>query len=113
MKISRVDVVVGLLAQCLSQVEPESKPIDTAFNVVNVRPFICPIRGSIYLFTAPRNGGCTQIMQWSTRSSGSSPIFRTQEMLDPETTSWFVRPKSLGKLKDRRSGQGTVTGCMG
>lgn len=39
MRISRVDVMAGLLARCLSEVEPESKPIDTILNVVNVRPF--------------------------------------------------------------------------
>ena len=38
LRISRVDVVVGLLARCLSEVEPESKPIDTILNVVNVCP---------------------------------------------------------------------------
>jgi hypothetical protein len=38
LRISRVDVVVGLLARCLSEVEPESKPIDTILNVVNVGP---------------------------------------------------------------------------
>ena len=39
LRISRVDVVVGLLARCLSEVEPESKPIDTVLNVVNVGQF--------------------------------------------------------------------------
>lgn len=41
LRISRVDVVVGLIARCLSEVELESKPIDTILNVVNVRPFNC------------------------------------------------------------------------
>ncbi|KAF9647752.1 hypothetical protein BDM02DRAFT_2523331 [Thelephora ganbajun] len=36
LRISRVDTVVGLLARCLSEVEPESKPIDTITYVINV-----------------------------------------------------------------------------
>jgi len=36
-RITRVDVVVALLAQCLSEVETESKPIDTISYVVDVR----------------------------------------------------------------------------
>lgn len=39
LRISRVDVMAGLVARCLSEVEPESKPIETILNVVNVRPF--------------------------------------------------------------------------
>ena len=36
-KITRMDTVVGLLARCLSEVEPESKPIDTISYLINVR----------------------------------------------------------------------------
>ena len=36
-RITRVDVVIALLARCLSEVEPESKPIDTISYVVDVR----------------------------------------------------------------------------
>jgi len=39
-RITRMDTVVGLLARCLSEVDFESKPIDTVSYVVNVRPFI-------------------------------------------------------------------------
>ena len=39
-KMTRVDAVVGLLARCLSEVEPESKPIDTISYLVNVRAFV-------------------------------------------------------------------------
>jgi len=35
-RITRMDIVVGLLVRCLSEVEPESKPIDTIMHVVNV-----------------------------------------------------------------------------
>jgi len=35
--ITRVDVVIALFARCLSEVEPESKPVDTISYVVNVR----------------------------------------------------------------------------
>jgi len=41
-KITRMDIVTGLLARCLSEVEPESKPIDTIMHVVNVRAFVAP-----------------------------------------------------------------------
>ena len=36
-RITSMDIVVGLLARCLSEVELESKPIDTIAYVVNVR----------------------------------------------------------------------------
>ena len=35
--VTRIDVVVALFARCLSEVEPESKPIDAVSYVVNVR----------------------------------------------------------------------------
>ena len=38
-RITRVDIVMSLLARCLSEVEPESKPIDTISYVVNVCSF--------------------------------------------------------------------------
>jgi len=38
--ITRIDVVVALFARCLSEVEPESKPIDAVSYVVNVRVVI-------------------------------------------------------------------------
>ena len=41
LRMSRVDTVVGLLARCLSEVEPESKPIDNISYVINVRAFTC------------------------------------------------------------------------
>jgi len=41
-KITRMDIVTGLLARCLSDVEPESKPIDTISYVVNVRTLVAP-----------------------------------------------------------------------
>ena len=42
LRIARADMVVGLLARCLSEVEPESKPIDTISYVINVRAFVAP-----------------------------------------------------------------------
>ena len=55
--VSKVGVVVGLLARCLSEIEPESKPIDTIVNVVNVRSSNCNfLYNSINLIVAPRNG---------------------------------------------------------
>ena len=39
-RITRMDAVTGLLARCLSEVEPESKPIDTISYVVNVRTLL-------------------------------------------------------------------------
>ena len=41
-RITRMDTVVGLLARCLSEVEPECKPIETMSYLVNVRPFVAP-----------------------------------------------------------------------
>ena len=56
LRISRVDTVVGLLARCLSEVEPESKPIDTISHVVSVRTLISFSSKSIYSTIAPWNG---------------------------------------------------------
>jgi len=39
-RITRMDTVVGLLARCLSEIEPESKPIDTISYLINVRAFL-------------------------------------------------------------------------
>jgi len=41
-RVARADMVVGLLARCLSEIEPGSKPIDTISYVVNVRAFVTP-----------------------------------------------------------------------
>ena len=37
--ITRMDAVVALFARCLSEVEPESKPIDAVSYVINVRVY--------------------------------------------------------------------------
>ena len=42
LRITRMDIVTGLLARCLSEVEPESKPIDTISYVVDVRTLVTP-----------------------------------------------------------------------
>ena len=55
-RITRVDVVVGLLAQCLSEVEYESKPIDTISFVTIVRSFVASPAAPLMFITAPRNG---------------------------------------------------------
>jgi len=41
-RITGMGVVVGLLGWCLSEAEPESKPIDTVSCVVNVRALVAP-----------------------------------------------------------------------
>jgi len=56
LRITRVDIVVGLLVRCLSEVDPESKPIDTVSYVMDVRAFVTPPRNSTDSVTAPRNG---------------------------------------------------------
>ena len=40
LRITRVGVVTAMLARCLSEVEPEFKPIDTISHVANVRAFV-------------------------------------------------------------------------
>ena len=59
-RIARADIVVGLLARCLSEVEPESNPIDTITYVVNVRALLShPTPHDLtYLIIAPWDG-CT------------------------------------------------------
>jgi len=56
LRITRVGVAMGLLARCLSEVEPEFKPTDTVSYVVNVRPFVASPCSPTYPVTAPRNG---------------------------------------------------------
>jgi len=41
-KITRMDIVTGLLERCLSEVDPESKPIDTILYVIDVRTLVVP-----------------------------------------------------------------------
>jgi len=43
-RVTRMDTVVGLLARCLSEVEPEFKPIDAISYLINVRTFITPLQ---------------------------------------------------------------------
>ena len=60
LRITRMDTVTGLLARCLSEVEPESKPIDTILYVVNVCVFVAP---HVFRLTSP------SIAEWAyTRS---------------------------------------------
>ena len=40
LRISKVDMMAGLLARCLSEVEPESRPIDSIMYLINVCGFI-------------------------------------------------------------------------
>ena len=56
LRISKVDMVAGLLARCLSEVEPESRPIDNIVYLINVRGFIAFFSKSTYIAVAPRNG---------------------------------------------------------
>ena len=41
-RTTKVGTILGLFARCLSEVEPESKPIDTISYVINVRPVLAP-----------------------------------------------------------------------
>jgi len=69
-KIARMDTVVGLLARCLSEVEPESKPIDTISYLINVRPFLAsPVSWLIFISTA--EWVYTRSTQWLMRPFSS------------------------------------------
>jgi len=41
-RITRMDILTELLARCLSEVDPESKPIDTISYVIDVRTLVTP-----------------------------------------------------------------------
>ena len=56
LRISRVDVVVAALALCLSEIEPEAKPIDTISYVISVSVCIHLSFTSSYLGTAQGYG---------------------------------------------------------
>ena len=56
-KITKTDTMVGLLARCSSEVEPECKPIDTISYLINVRAFLAPFPPyPSSFFLAPWNG---------------------------------------------------------
>jgi len=86
--VSRVDIVVGVLARCLSEVEPESKPIDTVSYTVNHRGM------GIY----PDNAVLNAIIWPSTELQVSRGIDLRDSVL-----AWVIEiRKSLGRLKDPR-----------
>ena len=69
-RITRMDTVLGLLARCLSEVEPESKPIDTVSYLVNVRAFLAsPL--SCLIFPSTAEWVYTRPTQYLTRQSFS------------------------------------------
>ena len=113
LRIPRVDIVVGLLARCLSEIEPESKPIDTISYVVNVRTFaflspaqltLLQHRGmGIYPQSAALNG-----IIWLPTAAGP----QIPEGLDPRegVLAWVTEiRKSLARLKDPGFLRGMVT----
>jgi len=86
LRISRADTVVGLLARCLSEIEPESKPIDTISHVVNHRGM------GIY----PHNLVANAIFWFPTALQVPKDISPRDSIL-----AWATETrKSFGKLKD-------------
>jgi len=85
LRISRADTVVGLLARCLSEVEPESKPIDMISYVINHRGM------GVY----PQNAAVNAIFMLPT-------LFKVPEELDAHDSvlAWGTEiRKTLGRLK--------------
>ena len=65
-RITRMDTLVGLLARCLSDIEPESKPVDTISYLVNVRAFLASLVPWL-IFPSTAEWVYTQPTQWLTR----------------------------------------------
>jgi len=66
LRLTRMDIVTGLLARCLSEIEPESKPIDTISYVVDVRALVAP---RAIRLTSPSiaEWACSHPMRWPTQ----------------------------------------------
>jgi len=94
--MSRVDPVVGLVARCLSEVEPESKPIDTISHVVNHRGM------GIY----PDNAALNAIIWVPSRVPVSKGVDPHKGVV---ACAVGIR-KSLGRLKDPRFIKGMTAG---
>ena len=62
-RITRMDTLTGLLARCLSEVEPESKPIDIISYIINVCAFFAP---RVIRLTSP------SIEEWARTHTGRS-----------------------------------------
>lgn len=90
MRISRVDVMIGLLARCLTEIEPELKAIDTVCNVVNVRPFKFVLAADS-LWHSTAEWEYTQRTRGSTQSFGSPREFKTRKTPALVRVFWRVR----------------------
>ena len=71
LKITRLGLVMALLARCLSEVEPESRPIDEISYVTNVRSFVDSPATRLTIYHSTADWVSTQSMRWSTPSFGS------------------------------------------
>ena len=97
---------MGLSSQCLSEVEPGSKPIGTVSHLINVRAFIYLSSSSTYFAIASRNGhvpgqraGQLNAVFWlSTGLQVSKGVIPRKSCLAGVAD---VR-KSLGRLKNPR-----------
>jgi hypothetical protein len=97
LRISRVDTVVGLLARCLSEVEPDSRPIETVCYVINVRTFICFIfifdRGiTRHPWHSIAGWAYIRATQWPMQSFGSPWSCNSRKTLILTTVFWPMPP---------------------
>ena len=112
LRMSRVDPVVGLVARCLSEVVPESKPIDTISHVVNVRAFIClpsprlilPQHRGMGIY--PHNSALNAII-WV---PGGIPASKGTDPREGVLAYAIGIRKSLARLKDPRFIKGMTAG---
>ena len=99
-----MDTVVGLLARCLSEVEPESKPIDTFSYLINVRATVCLSSKSTYS-TLPQHRGmgiypANAVLNAIIWISIGRQVSRSVDAHDDVLACATEIRKSLGRLKD-------------
>jgi len=105
-KTTRVDAVVGLLARCLSEVEPESRSIDTISYVVDVRAFFTP-RATRLISPSTAEWVYTRSPQWLTRSFCSLLDYnpRKESILTATFSMRHRNPQVAGEVEGPRVGQ--------
>ena len=104
LKTTRLGLVMGLLAQCLSEAEPESKPIDTISYVVNVRSFVATPATRLILSQHrglgiyPVNAVVNAVIWLSTRLQ----VTKGADPRDTVVTHSAEIRRSMDKLKDSK-----------
>ena len=111
-RIAKVDGVVALFARCLSEVEPEARPIDTVSFVVNVRSLVASPAARLIL-SQHRGWGIHPVNAMLNALIWFPVELQTPKSADPRDIivahAAEIR-QGMGKLKDRRLIRDLVAG---